>query len=133
MLGLIAAVLLWGCSIRGEPQQRALDRAEAAMFDGVDEGWEAVDALDEVVVRARYNPCRCPAPDFEVRIYGSWQRILVNGDTELVHELRHRASNLAEQPGLDYLRLYGQVKTPAVYEESGVEYDRFEVVDFEVE
>lgn len=115
---------IWGCLSSGDPFQRALQRTDNAVESAVD----ALDDLDQVVLLARFNPCKCPAPDFEVRIFGRWERVLVTGEEELLEELDLLARTLDEDPGLGVFRLQGQFDGTDTFEDTGIEYELFRMV-----
>lgn len=121
---VVLSAMVSGCASSGDPVERALK----TVADGVEEGVEAAESVDEVAVKARFNPCRCPAPDFEVKVYGRWKRIIVAGDDEVLEELRAQAEALDEAPGLGSLRLEGEFDGTGTFEETGIEYKVFRVV-----
>lgn len=133
MTALVVAVLWFvvGCAT-GPPHQRAVDRASAAGAAAADAGAGAVDDIDIIEIRSRYNPCHCPAPDFEVHLRGRWQRVIVDGESQLVEKLYEQARQLEESPGLEVFRLKGELTGSQRFDETGVEYQRFEVLDFRV-
>ncbi len=134
---LVAACLLWigasGCASSGEPSERALEEGSTTILSGIEAGVVATEEQDVVVVQARYNPCLCPAPDYEVQVRGEWIRIIVDGDQLVLAELDERAEALAAAPQLGYLRLRGQFDDTAELEETRVEYPRFVLEEFEIE
>lgn len=128
----IVVVLLTGCAT-GPPAERALHESRSVVSSGVEAGDRAVDEIDQIEVRSRYNPCRCPSPDFELRIEGRWQRVVIGGEDEVVEMLYERAESLASTPGLGYLWLQGEFGGQEEYPATGVEYDVFRLEDFRVE
>lgn len=128
----VVAALLVGCST-ATPQQRAVDRGVSTVDSAVQSATTWPDRADEIEVRGRYNPCRCPAPDFEVYAYGGWNRVILDGSREMLQELRAEAEALDETPGLVFFRLRGQFDGTAEFDSTGWDYDRFQVVGYGVE
>ena len=132
----IAAVTLLvasGCASGGEPSERALHESNSTVFSGIDAGIYAIESKDVISLQVRHNPCRCPAPDFEIHIRGEWKRVIVDGEPGIVGELRERTEAMESIPGLHYLWLEGQFNGAAQFDETRVEYPRFDVVDFRVD
>ncbi len=127
MAGIFAllALMISACASSGDPFQQALEDSQGALSSAV----EAVDDLDEVVLEARYNPCQCPAPDFEVRTYGRWKRVIVTGDVQVLEAMHIEAQRLEEEGTLGHLSLEGHFDGTGVFEESGVEYEIFLIRD----
>jgi len=78
-LVLVLAVAAWGCrGVGGDPERSglevALDKSHAATSNAVRKGFGRTERQKSYSVRARYNPSRCSAPDFEVWAYGKWTR-----------------------------------------------------------
>lgn len=122
-----------GCTSGGQPSERALEESSATILSGIDAGIDAVDSQEVVAVRARYNPCVCPAPDFEIHLRGEWIRVIKNGDQTRLEGLRDQAQTLADLPGLHHVWLEGQFDGNAVFDDTGVEYQRFEVQNFRLD
>ena len=133
IFGSCVAALLAGCAGGGEPSEQALHEGSAAIHSGVAAGVAAVDSQGVLTVEGRYNPCLCPAPDFEVRVRGEWTRVLMAGDTELVDDLRQVSQERSALPYLESLSLRGQFDGLGKFDETGVEYPLFEVEDFHIE
>lgn len=126
--GLVAMVV--GCS-SGPPTDRALEESSAAVSSGIEEGVEAIEDRDVVELTTRYNPCDCSAPEFEARLRGRWQRVVLTGPDDHLDELFDQARALDETTGLYFFRLEGQFVGPTRHPETGLEYEQFEVSDFD--
>lgn len=122
-----------GCSTGGEPPQRALAQSHSVVVEGVEAAIDAVHSQEIVTVRGRYNPCRCPAPAFEVYVHGNWIRTILDGDGAIIDAIEDRAAALEVAPRLEYFRLTGKFDGMALFEETNAEYERFELVEFRVE
>lgn len=79
------------CITGGDPLERSLSRSRNVVSSGVQAGLQASDNADSLRIQARYNPCRCDAPDFELRVRGRWERYVLNGDPALLEELQAAA------------------------------------------
>lgn len=136
MLSMLACTLLLVLSAScasGPPGQQALDRASSLVSSAADRGDVAIDKLDTIRIRSRYNPCRCPAPDFEAHFRGHWQRVLLEGDDELLEQLQFDVEMHEERGELAVVVLEGEFTGPARFHQTAMEYERFYVVDFQVE
>jgi hypothetical protein len=114
-----------GCAT-GDPGQRSVEKSMSAVSSSVQAGTRASDASPELSIRARYNPCRCDAPDYELQVRGEWHRYLLGGDEDTLSEFRQISE---ESKGLDIFRLRGQFSGTDVYE-TGVSYPYFVVDSF---
>lgn len=128
----VIGALLVGCST-GPPAQRALNQSRSIVSSGIEAGISWPDDAESIEVRARYNPCRCSAPEFEIRTYGRWKRVLLRGEPEMIEQLESEAVSLHGTRGLDFLRLQGRFDGSERYEPNGLQYERFEVLDYGVE
>ena len=107
----IAVLLTASACATAEPLDRALSRSQQTVATGVQRGLQASDQADHLRIAVRYNPCRCDAPDFELRIRGQWRRHLLNGDDELLQELNALAlASLDESNPLQTWYLTGRVR-----------------------
>lgn len=122
-------VISAGCA-SGSPPERAAAAATSTLADAVEQGTDAAEQQDDFEIRTRYNPCRCPAPDFEARLRDRWRRIVVTGDEPLVEELTQRARTQEASPGMTFFWLEGEFAGEEQFEQTGVEYERFELRDF---
>lgn len=122
-----------GCAMGSDPSERALRRSLEATSTAVDRGVRAAEAMEDVPLVGRFNPCRCPAPDFEIYARGRWQRIIVDGDEAIIDDLIEQARAAEEQGRLASLRLWGRLDGSADYAETAIEYPRFRVDRFEIE
>ncbi len=129
---VLALVSALGCATLSS-EQRALHRATTTASDAADDASGALDDLDTIQLQARYNPCHCPAPDFEVQLHGRWQRVIVDGQQQLIDELRDDAARLEQSPGLAVIWLEGDVTGTERFEPTGVSYQRLEVVEFHLD
>ena len=127
-------LIFWmGCATGGDPPERALAQSSAVVSDGVDAAITALDSQDSLILRGRYNPCRCPAPDFELHVHGHWTRVILRGDTTSLEALQVQAEELDAAPHLVYFRMTGQFDGSARFDATNAEYEVFEVLDFGVE
>ena len=135
----VAIVALWtvaaaaAACASGPPEERAVVEGRSSIAAGIDAGHRAVDDLDHLDVRARFNPCRCPAPDFEVHVEGHWRRVLIDGEDDVVDRLQERGESLESTPGLHYFRLKGTFSGRQIFPATRGEYDVFDVQEFQVE
>lgn len=72
-------VAICGCrNVGGDPDRSglevALGKSQVATSNAVRKGFGRSERQKSYAVRARYNPSRCSAPDFEVWAYGKWIR-----------------------------------------------------------
>ena len=135
---IIAVMILLGavgvaCSSAGPPSERALDEGYRAVLTGVDAGVAATEEQESLALRARYNPCNCSAPDFEVHLHGQWSRAMMEGDAMVLGEMVLRIQGLEEAGRLYHLRVEGKLNGKAEFEDTRVDYQRIQVRGFEVE
>ena len=130
-LGLVMLSVA-GCAT-SEPGERALVRSNTAVASGVDAGTHAMETLDELELKARYNPCHCPAPDYEVYLRGNWQRIAIDGDDEIMEQLETEARALSQSSPLGFVWMTGRLNGTTTFEQTGVSYESFYVADVRFE
>lgn len=79
------------------PLIEAHERAQNMVEEARQEGLQETERERSYVVKVRYNPGRCGAPNDEVFAYGSWQRVALVGRSERVElnleEWRARAQD----------------------------------------
>jgi hypothetical protein len=91
LLGCLCSVLLGlatACSTPGppvDPLEEAFSESKETILAGVEEGFEESESVDEYVVTARFNPCRCEAPTHEIYIHGRWTRVFLEGDRKTLN------------------------------------------------
>ena len=125
--GVVVSV---GCAT-GEPQERAMAQGASIVHTGVADGIDAVEAQDTIVMQARYNPCRCPAPDFEIHLRGQWRRVIVGGPEHQIDDLRQTARAMQGEGRLEDVWLTGQFDGQRPFDDTGVDHDYFEVLEFQ--
>lgn len=131
---LLYVVLLFagastGCAMGVDPRERAMARSQAVVHSGVRIATRDMERHESVTLPVRYNPCRCPAPDFEIHLYGKWQRILLEGDEDVLANFYAQAEEGYTSPGLSFYRLDGRLAGRDRHE-TGVEYPVFVVQGF---
>lgn len=120
-----------GCASLGSVDG-AVDKSRSIVSSGVDEATDSAEEAD-VELQARLNPCRCPAPDFEIHVRGRWRRVIIEaGDASLV-TLRDEATTFEDSRQLAVLWLRGDFSGSATHAGSGREYPRFVLHDFRVD
>ena len=125
LLLLLALMIFSGACATPEPHQRALRRSQDLVSSGVRAGLQASDTAESLQIQARYNPCRCDAPDFELRLRGRWQRHILNGDPALLEALQAEAlRSLESSDSLHFWYLQGSFRGTR-RDASGVEYPLF--------
>ena len=130
VMALIALLGLSSACATPEPYERALRRSQDLVSSGVRAGLHASDTADSLQIQARYNPCRCEAPDFELRLRGRWQRHLLNGDPALLEELEQAAQQSHEAgDSLRFWYLQGTFRGTR-RDPSGIEYPLFRLESF---
>lgn len=130
---VLVAAIGAACSSAGTPSERALSQGYQAVFTGVDAGVSATEEQDSLALRARYNPCVCPAPDFEIHLHGQWSRAILDGDPMVLGEMALRVQGLEEAGRLYHLWLDGKFDGEAEFEDSRIDYPRVYVRGVEVE
>jgi hypothetical protein len=133
ILLMIALSVGLGCAIGSDPAERALRRSLETTSTAVDRGERAAEAKEEIPLRGRLNPCRCPAPDFEVYTRGRWQRVVIDGDEELLSDLVEQVESAEEDGRLVSLRLSGRFEGSTAFEDTGIEYPTFLVARFQID
>lgn len=129
---LLALVVSSGCAIGADPLQRAMDRSREVVETGVERGRSQADSRDALWVDARYNPCNCPAPAFEIYARSRWKRVIVAGEDDVVDELFDAMEGLQASGKLAGATVRGRFDGSADYEENGAEYERFVVTEFDL-
>lgn len=124
---LVIMAALIGCASGGEPTSQALDRAEGTIGAGIDRGMDAVESQREVDLRGRYNPCQCPAPQFELYVRGRWERVILGGDEELIENIRAQLQAEEDLGRLVHAEMRGRFDGRKIFEQTGVEYEYFRV------
>jgi hypothetical protein len=110
LAGLV--VVAAGCAKPGpkpDPQVVAFGATQSAVVDGVAEGVDESESLDEYVVQARHNPCSCDAPAYEVFIHGRWTRVYLDGDEEHLDEVEQTLREGRQDLKLPTIELHGAV------------------------
>ena len=120
-----------GCAWLGAVDGAA-DKSRAIVSSGVDEATDSAEEAD-VELQARLNPCRGPAPDFEIHVRGRWRRVLIESGDASAATLREEASAIEESRQLAVLWLSGDFSGSATHAGSGREYPRFVLHDFRVD
>lgn len=123
ILGLLASI---GCASAPElPKDvRASRAATVRVQASVESADEEAGALDAYEISVRYNPARCDCPDFEVEVYGGWQRAYIVAPPRVetrLEEFRKSSDSLRE------LALNGRLTTTTRRAETGVDFPVFEV------
>ncbi len=129
---LLSVWSISGCATTGDPLERTLIKSTSVVSSGVNAGAREADTSDMLTIRARFNPCRCSTPDFELHVRGVWRRHILAGDEELLSDFQTQSEQLESTPGLHYFRLRGQFSGHDRFE-TGVEYPTFVVESFFVE
>jgi hypothetical protein len=113
-----------------DPVEQAFSRSQETVITGIDEGFEDSEGLDQYVVQARLNPCRCEAPRHEIYAHGRWTRIFLEGDEALVADIDEKLTQSAQNLDLTSLAIKGIIdgekSTP-----QGIKYLVFEVEEIE--
>lgn len=128
----LAMTLVAGCAT-SDPGERALRRGNTAVASGVDSATSTTESLDSVELKGRYNPCHCPAPDFEVHLRGRWQRVIIVGEDDAIDELDAAARSLDDSSSLGFVSISGRLDETATFEETGVAYDAFYITDARID
>lgn len=117
-----------GCASQPEvaPEQRALAAVAEDFADGVEEAREQANERPSYIFDVRYNPAQCPCPDFEVRAFGTWERVFIDGDLDEVQRMARVAEN---STSLQTFRLQGRISTTTRRTEARVEFPVFEVLE----
>ena len=86
MLAATGLALLSACSSAPEitVNEEATLEATAELENSREAGDLAANDRAAYDVPIRFNPSRCPCPDFEVWVYGAWQRVWLEGSPEAV-------------------------------------------------
>ncbi len=134
VLVLMLGLCLWSLGAVGcatDPVDRAMARSAGAVHDGLRRAQLETEDPQAFALRARYNPCRCPAPDFEIYLYGAWRRYLLEGDEDLLAALQAEAQTLELNGHLGHLALRGRFAGFDRTEE-GLEFPVFLVESYEI-
>ena len=123
--GLLIAITASACAVGGDPSERALRRSLEATSTALERGAQAADSVEDVPLVARHNPCRCPAPAFEIFTRGRWQRVIIDGDDQALEALLDDASEAATAGRLVTFDLWGRFNGEAEYDDQGIDYPRF--------
>ena len=78
-LAILAGLTLAGCASAPEtpPGELASRAATSRLASGIELAGEEANGLEAYDVPVRFNPARCDCPDFEVEVYGGWQRAYI--------------------------------------------------------
>lgn len=138
---LLAALLLAGgaalsaCATSSgpppDPQKELLKRSQQTVVAGLDGAWTASERVDELVVRARQNPCQCDAPPDEIYIHGRWTRVYLKGDEALLASLQETQSSAEERVRIETVLVRGGLSGEVRPSERGLRYPVFEVRSLE--
>jgi hypothetical protein len=86
----IAAFMAFGCASGPEitPSQEAALEAAADLESARVVGDVAANDRTSYSLPIRFNPSRCPCPDFEIFVFGAWQRVWLDGAPDAVQKAR---------------------------------------------
>ena len=129
-LTALSVAVTIGCA-GGPPAERAVTEGISSIGAGIDAGHQAIEDLDVIAAKARYNPCQCPAPDFELHVEGRWTRVVIDGESQLVDDLVEQGQQSEASPGLDAFVLEGRFVGQRQFETTGIDYDVFEIDAFD--
>ena len=123
---------MWGCKGASErpeitPVERAFLASTSRMSESVVAAVEESEEQEPFTLRARYNPGRCGAPDFEVFARGVWVRsALVARSQELGGVIASFQESAGQNVGA-FIWVTGDFARRAVVAANGVEWPAFEV------
>lgn len=123
---ILAWLALSGCASAPAPPPAVLagEAAETRIERSIELADEDVNGLEAYDVPIRYNPARCDCPDFEVEVFGRWQRAYIVAPVQT----RTRLDDFAEsEQSLAELTVRGRMTTTTRRAESRVSYPVFEV------
>ncbi len=124
---ILISTLLVGCASEPEvPGEVLATRAATARVDiGLETAGEESESLNLYEVPVRYNPAeRCACPDFEVHVYGGWQRVYIVAPTTV----QERLDDFSKDPDqIAELAVNGRMTTTKRLAETGVSFPVFEV------
>ena len=129
LLAIVVVAGATGCANSGpkpDPLQEALAESREVVADGVEDGFEESETVDEYVVRARQNPCPCEAPPYEVYVHGRWTRVFLEGAEAVVAEVDGHFEEANEVGELAVVSVRGEMSGDRTSEE-GLEFPVFEV------
>lgn len=129
---IVATTLAAGCAT-SDPGERALLRGNTAVVSGIEEAESTTESLEDLKLKGRYNPCHCPAPDFEIYLRGNWQRVIIDGEDDALDELDAEARALAETSSLGFVSMTGRLDGTQTFEETGAAYESIYVTDIAVD
>ncbi|RAL21820.1 hypothetical protein DL240_13290 [Lujinxingia litoralis] len=86
----------WGCASAGDPLERATQIAGRALQKSTTKASTPGSIPGAVRFVARYNPCRCQAPPFEIWSYGRWQRTELRAAEDETVEALHTYARSVE-------------------------------------
>lgn len=87
----------------------ALRDSHRALNSAIADGFDESEEVDQYVVRARYNPCKCDAPDDEIYVHGRWTRARLDGDAKLLTTITQQFHKAFTNARLITLALRGSV------------------------
>jgi hypothetical protein len=129
---LVCLLFCAACSTPGplpDPSDVALKRSRSAVFSGVREAFEESEEVDEFVVQARRNPCRCDAPPNEIYVHGRWTRVYFEADDALLSEFDATMTRAENNGVLRTVALRGAFSGDTRTSERGIEYPVFELLE----
>ncbi len=129
LTALIVAGSLAGCSTPGpkpDPVEVAFHDTQEVVTSAVADGFDESESVDQYVVRARHNPCKCDAPDDEIYVHGRWTRARLKGDDKLLATIDQQFQDAAKDARLMTLALRGSVDDEE-HTTTGVRYLVFQV------
>lgn len=108
-----------------DPRDVALHQSHNAIVSGIDDATEESAAVDEFVVRARKNACRCDAPPDEIYIHERWTRVYFQGDEKLLGTLKNTLSKDKDRAAQTTVRVRGSLSGDTRKSERGIAYPIF--------
>jgi hypothetical protein len=103
---LLACLLVSGC-LTADPVARAMHRSSTTVERSIRTAHLASEDPQIFALQARYNPCLCAAPDFEIYLYGAWHRHILEGEGQLLESLFSDAQTLELNGTLGRISLRG--------------------------
>lgn len=61
------------------PRDEAIVEASEEVLVGVEVGATSANERPGYRVLLRHNPSRCPCPDYEIFVFGAWERVWIDG------------------------------------------------------
>ena len=80
-------LLFWLTGCHPASRRDAFAAVERTIRTSVERGKEQSERQRSYRVPARYNPARCPCPDYEVFVYGRWVRVDLEGPPPVMSKL----------------------------------------------